>query len=91
MVALGAFLAKDLFNADLPHEIEQKIQSDRNIIQIAKELKSQIFDDEVSAETIRSNIHMRMLERWRDKFTYSQRLFRTKVIDSVFMPMGRPT
>ncbi len=90
MLGIGAYMAKDLFGAELPIEMEKEIEGDKNVTLLAEIMKSQIFDDEVSAETIRSSIHMRMLGRWRDKFTYSQRLFRTKVIDSIFMPMGRP-
>ena len=86
MLKLGLFLSKDFLKFDLPVEIENEPE----IESLAAELKNQLFDDEFSAEEIRTDIHLKMRERWRDKFTYSQRLFRTKLVDSLFMPMGRP-
>ena len=86
MLKLGLFLSKDFLNFDLPVEIENEPE----IESLANELKNQLFDDEFSAEEIRTDIHLKMRERWRDKFTYSHRLFRTKLVDSLFLPMGRP-
>jgi len=90
MLALGLLLAKDVLKVALPEEVWQFVKSDRKTESLAEELKRQIFDDRSSAEAIRPNIHLRMRERRRDKFTYSCRLFTTKLIDSLFMPMGRP-
>ncbi len=86
MLKLGLFLSRDFLRFDLPVEIE----NDLGIESLAVRLKNQLFDDTFSAEEIRTDIHLKMRERWRDKFTYSQRLFRTKLVDSLFLPMGRP-
>ena len=90
MLFLGLFLAKDLLKINLPPEIQTLLEKDKEIESLAVELKNQLFDDNFSAESIRTDMHLKMRERWRDKFTYSRRLFKTKLIDSLFMPMGRP-
>lgn len=90
MLKLGLLLAKDLLKIDLPDEIQAQIENDKEIESLAAEFKNQLFDDRFSGDSIRADIHLKMRERWRDKFTYSQRLFRTKLVDSLFMPMGRP-
>lgn len=90
MLKLGLLLAKDLLEIDLPDEIQAQIENDKKIESLADMLKNQLFDDRFSAEPVRTDIHLKMRERWRDKFTYSHRLFTTKLFDSLFMPMGRP-
>lgn len=90
MLFLGLFLSADLLKINLPSEIQNQIENDKEIKTLAAELKDQLFDENFSAETIRKDIHLKMRERWRDKFTYSHRLFTTKLIDSLFLPMGRP-
>ena len=90
MLALGLLLAKDLLKMDLPEQIQQLIEREKEIESLAEKLKSRIFKDDFSADSIESDIHLKMRERWRDKFAYSRRLFSTKLVDSLFMPMGRP-
>ncbi len=90
MLLLGLLLADDFLSISLPVEVRRQVENDREIEVLAEELKNQLFDDEFSAEDIRSDMHLKMRERWRDKFTYSHRLFKTKVVDALFMPMGRP-
>jgi hypothetical protein len=90
MLALGLLLTRDFLRIDLPEKIQRLIANDKEIESLAEQLKEQIFDDKFSAEAIRSRIHLKMRERRRDKFTYSRRLLKTKLIDSLFMPMGRP-
>ncbi|NNE99284.1 MAG: nucleotidyltransferase family protein [Pyrinomonadaceae bacterium] len=91
MVSLGMFLANDMFQIEMPVEVQRQVEKDKKIAVLAEALKNEIFNGADSAESVRSRIHLMMRERWRDKFKYSQRLFRTKLIDSIFMPMGRPT
>lgn len=90
MLNLGLSLAKDFLKIELPDQINQEIKSDREVESLAAELKKYLFDDSFSSETVRPQIHLKMRERWRDKFAYSHRLLTTKLIDSLFMPMGRP-
>jgi hypothetical protein len=90
MLALGLLLAKDFLQIDLPERIRLLIKGDKEIASLAEELKKRIFDERFSAEAARPNLHLKMRERRRDKFAYSRRLFTTKLVDSLFMPMGRP-
>lgn len=90
MLKLGLLLAQNYINFELPSELQSQIEADKKIRLIADELNDQLFDDEYSAESIRTDIHLKMRERWRDKLTYSHRLLTTKLVDSLFMPMGKP-
>lgn len=90
MLRLGLLLAKDLLKIDLPAEIKTQIENDKETESLAAELKNQLFDDRFSAESVRTDFHLKMRERWRDKFAYSRRLLTTKLVDSLLMPMGRP-
>lgn len=90
MLALGLLLAKDLLKIDLPEAARRLIENDKEIEPLAEELKEQMFDDRFSSDTIRTDIHLKMRERLSDKIKYSRRLLATKLVDSLFMPMGRP-
>jgi hypothetical protein len=92
MVWLGLHLASDVLGAELPVEISRRIDADTDIKIIAEHLKNLLFDSdrEISGTIEMALLHLKMRERKRDKFKYSYRLFKTKAIDSLFLPMGRP-
>jgi hypothetical protein len=92
MVWLGLHLASDVLGAELPVEISRRIDADTDVKIIAEHLKNLLFDSdrEISGTIEMALLHLKMRERKRDKFKYSYRLFKTKAIDSLFLPMGRP-
>ncbi len=92
MLWLGLYLASDVLNAELPPEISVKIQADSNVKIIAERLKVLLLNKNrtISGTIEMAQVHLKMRERKRDKLKYSYRLFMTKAIDSLFMPMGRP-
>lgn len=90
MLTLGLLLAENITKTDLPEKIHLLIKNDKEVASLAEKLKEQLFDNKFSPEETRVKIHLKMRERQRDKFAYSSRLFMTKLVDSLFMPMGRP-
>lgn len=90
MLNLGLLLAKEVCGTELPTQILSKIEADKELDSLLQNIKHKIFDQDTTGKELDPRIHRKMRERWRDKFTYSHRLFTTKLVDSLFMPMGRP-
>ncbi len=92
MIWLGLYLANDVLGVEIPEDISLKIHADSGVKTIANYLTNILFDEnrEIFGTVEMARIHLKMRERNRDKLKYSYRLFMTKAIDSLFMPMGRP-
>jgi hypothetical protein len=92
MLQLGLSLAKEILNTGLPEAINSQLSSDTRVLALAETIKNNLFarNDAFSKWTEMANLHLRMRERKRDKLKYSRRLLTTKLIDSLFLPMGRP-
>lgn len=92
MVLLGLYLAKELLKIELPDEIDGQIFTDVETIRLGEMFKKGVFETEKEplhwAEM--AKIHLRMREKSTTKIKYLYRLFTTKLIDKLFMPMGRP-
>lgn len=92
MVWLGLYLSKDILKTKLPKEIDQKIVADENVEFLGGMLLDNMFEEEREPADWKemAKIHLLMREDLRTKLKYSHRLFTTKLIDKLFMPLGRP-
>lgn len=87
MLKLGIYLAHEFTNVEIP----DNFTFEKEVKEIAQKIKNQLFiNKNLSTELDRYKLHLQMRERFRDKFAYSYGLLKTKVIDSLFLPMGRP-
>jgi hypothetical protein len=90
---LGLLLANNLLGAKLPDEVMRHIRAEPKIDGLAQQIRRGLFRNaKEESGTVRTTLlQLSMRERMRDKFAYSFRLVvMTKLIDSLFMPMGRP-
>lgn len=88
MLKLGVFLARDIFLVDLPKGFDDEKSEQINLL--LEKIENQLFENIFLNGSQLTNLHLQMRERVRDKIKYSRRLFTTKLIDSLFMPMGKP-
>jgi hypothetical protein len=90
---LGLLLASNLLGVALPLELSQKVQPESGVKTMAAKIGNGLFlrNSEPSGNLQLGLLQLRMRERMRDKFNYCFRLIvSTKLVDSLFMPMGRP-
>jgi hypothetical protein len=90
---LGLLLANNLLGAKLPNKVMRQIRAEPRIDGLAQQIRRGLFRTaEEESGTLRTTLlQLSMRERMRDKFAYSFRLIvMTKLVDSLFMPMGRP-
>ena len=93
IVWLGLRLASDLLGTELPEAVSRQVCSDPAVKTIAERLEKRLFSaDTVPGGTFAmTRLQLKMRERVTDRFNYCFRLvFMTKLVDSLFMPMGRP-
>jgi hypothetical protein len=92
MVWLGLYLAKEITNIELPDDITNQINADEYAVLLGEDFKKSVFAEEKEPEewTEMAKIHLLMREKLRTKLKYTYRLFKTKLTDKLFMPMGRP-
>jgi len=89
---LGLLLADKLMTVTLPTEIEARLQREP----LLKTMADQILEDSLSPPKSSGSFQNTMLqlklrERMTDKLSYCFRLMvATRLVDSLFMPMGRP-
>lgn len=92
MVWLGLYLSKEILRTELPDNINEKILSDKTTGFLGRMFLENIFEKEKEPSDWKemAKIHLKMRENIGTKLKYSHRLFTTKLIDKLFMPMGRP-
>jgi hypothetical protein len=91
MLRLGLRLANDVLKCALPEEIRRDVDRDGEVKLLADALKNTLFEENNEFAGMKmAKTHLKMRERVSDKIKYSKRLVQTKMIDSLFMPMGRP-
>jgi|SRR5215472_16149341 len=89
---LGLLLADTLITVPLPPEIEARLEREP----LLKSMADQILEDSLSPPKSSGSLQTALLqlklrERMTDKLNYCFRLVvATKLVDSLFMPMGRP-
>jgi hypothetical protein len=93
MVWLGLLLSNDLLGAEVPNDLMQMVRADPVALTLAESLIGELFRETPESSGIfrTAILQMRMRERVRDRLKYGFRLtVTTKLIDSLYMPMGRP-
>lgn len=92
MVRLALAIAENLLSLDLPSSVSKEIAEDKAVTDLCEKTKRRIFSSEKEPSDWKemARMHLSMRERKRDKFKYSRRLFTTKLVDSLFLPIGRP-
>lgn len=92
MVRLALYLANDLFETDIPDELIEEIEKDPEVRFLGEKVKNFLTGAETEpAHWIDvARLHLTMRENISTKIKYSRRLFTTKLVDKLFMPMGRP-
>lgn len=93
MLLVGLRLASDLLGLQLPAAVAQNMLSQQRIALVAGQLRQGMFGAKSNRSgTIElTRLQLKMRERLKDRFNYCFRLIvMTKLVDSLFMPMGRP-
>lgn len=92
MVWLGLWMARETLDTKMPDEIYKQVLAEPEIQEIGKTFIENIFSEEVERQDWKemAKVHMRLREKRKHKMIYYKRLLSTKVIDSLFLPMGRP-
>ena len=93
MLSVGLLLARNLLGAEFPGQFSQRLNLEPSIEKLAEQMGKALFlpDNETSGRFGPALLQLRMRERTRDRFKYCYRLIvSTKLVDSLFMPMGRP-
>ncbi|MEZ5428369.1 MAG: nucleotidyltransferase family protein [Pyrinomonadaceae bacterium] len=92
MLLLGAYLSREILRTTLPAAIEKDIAADKKIAPLGDKFVRGLFASGKAPPRWQemARTHLKMREKLTTKIKYSQRLFTTKLIDKLFMPMGRP-
>jgi hypothetical protein len=93
MLCVGLRLATDLTGLKLPAAVEKEIRSQPRLTLVTEQMRRRMFasDDQGAGTVGMTWLQLKMRERLQDKLRYGYRLIlMTKLIDSLFMPMGRP-
>lgn len=92
MMLLGMYLAREISGTKLPGNIDAQMRKDPAVASLGEKFISGLFENERdSADWIKAaELHLAMREKATTKLKYSYRLFAVKLIDKLFMPMGRP-
>jgi hypothetical protein len=93
MLFLGLYLAKDMLGAEVPDEINRKLESDPAIPSLAKEVCKRIFTEAESfpGEAERIVFFLRMRENLKDKMEYClRRLFTSTEKDWSLLRLPAP-
>lgn len=79
ILLLGLFLASDLLGASLPEEVSERLRADPSTKALARQVSERLFwesedprrafDEEAHFQPL----HLRMMERWRDRVGYCLR------------------
>lgn len=92
MLLIGAYLARELLGTQLPEPIERRLAEDPLAVRLGERFRLFLFGRETppAVWTEAARLHLGMREKTGTKIKYAQRLFSTKLIDKLFMPLGRP-
>ncbi len=93
MLWLGLLLANDVFGVDLPCEITARIGNQSSLKTVVEGIRSNFFlvGNQPTGTIQTTLLQLKMRERMKDRLSYCYRLIvTTKLVDSLFMPMGRP-
>jgi len=90
---LGLYLAKDMLGAEVPHEINRKLENDPAIPSLAEEVRKRTFTEteNIPGEAERFVFFLRMRENFKDKMQYCfRRLFTSTKTDWSLLRLPAP-
>jgi len=90
---LGLYLAKDMLGAEVPDEMNRKLENDPAIPSLAKEVRKRIFAETeyIPGEAERLVFYLRMRENFEDKMRYCfRRLFTSTRTDWSLLRLPAP-
>jgi hypothetical protein len=93
MLFLGLYLAKDMLGAEVPDEIDRKLENDPAIPSLSKEVRKRIFTEieNIPGEAERFVFYLRMRENLKDKMQYCfRRLFTSTQTDWSLLRLPAP-
>ncbi|BDA72003.1 hypothetical protein RIVM261_005020 [Rivularia sp. IAM M-261] len=76
MLFLGLYLAHNLLEVNLPVEVLQKIEADKESVALAYGICQEIFTDNQPKFLAKTIYHIRIKQRWQNKFLYFQSFIR---------------
>lgn len=96
MLWVGLQLASDLVGLELPVAVAQKMCAQHRMAEVTGQMSRGMFasfasEDKRSGTVEMTRLQLKLRERLKDRLNYCFRLLvMTKLVDSLFMPMGRP-
>ena len=93
ILRLGLLLASEVLGVEFPSEVDRRTGPEPTLEAIVNRIRSCMFsvENEPSGTIETTLLQWKMRERIRDRFNYCFRLvISTKLVDALFMPMGRP-
>jgi len=90
---LGLYLAKDMLGAEVPDEMNRKLENDPAISSLAEEVRKRIFaeTENIPGEAERFVFYLRMRENFKDKMQYCfRRLFTSTEKDWSLLRLPAP-
>jgi hypothetical protein len=93
MLCLALLMSRELLGVELPELIEGTIRAEPAISELLATIKQSLFTDteDPAKQAGNMSFQLKVRERLLDRLRYGFRLIvMTRMVDSLFMPMGRP-
>jgi hypothetical protein len=90
---LGLYLAKDMLRAEVPDEMNRKLENDPAVLSLAEEVRKRIFTqtESLPGDAERFVFYLRMRENFKDKMQYCfRRLFTSTKTDWSLLRLPAP-
>jgi hypothetical protein len=75
MLGLGLFLAHELLGARLPGEVAKRVESDRRVRSVARQISEKLFApaDKPTGDFQRVAFYLKVKDRWQDRWRFCSR------------------
>jgi hypothetical protein len=75
MLGLGLFLAHELLGARLPGEVAKRVESDRRVRSVARQISEKLFApaDKPTGDFQRVVFYLKAKDRWQDRWRFCSR------------------
>lgn len=75
MLGLGLFLAHELLGARLPGEVAKRVESDRRVLSVARQISDKLFapSDKPTGDFQRVFFYLKAKDRWQDRWRFCSR------------------
>jgi hypothetical protein len=75
MLGLGLFLAHELLGARLPGEVAKRVESDRRMQSVARQIREKLFapSDKPTGNFQRAVFYLKAKDRWQDRWRFCSR------------------